>query len=52
MPVLPPELMFLPYWFPLNIYDFASWARATIVPMLSSSRAVRCAPGAGRRAHR
>ena len=26
--------MFLPHWFPLNIYDFASWARATIVPML------------------
>ncbi len=34
IPVLPPELMFLPHWFPLNIYDFASWARATIVPML------------------
>lgn len=34
VPVLPPELIFLPPWFPLNIYDFASWARATIVPML------------------
>ena len=34
VPVLPPELMFLPHWFPLNIYDFASWARSTIVPML------------------
>jgi squalene-hopene/tetraprenyl-beta-curcumene cyclase len=34
VPVLPPELMFAPHWFPLNIYDFASWARATIVPML------------------
>ncbi len=34
VPVLPPELIFLPRWFPLNIYDFASWARATIVPML------------------
>ncbi len=34
VPVLPPELMFLPSWFPLNIYDFASWARATVVPML------------------
>ena len=34
VPVLPPELIFLPDWFPLNIYDFASWARATIVPML------------------
>jgi len=35
VPALPPELMFLPHWFPLNLYDFASWARATIVPMLS-----------------
>jgi len=34
VPVLPPEMIFLPSWFPLNIYDFASWARATIVPML------------------
>jgi len=34
VPVLPPEMIFLPPWFPLNIYDFASWARATIVPML------------------
>src|SRR5207253_2652587 len=34
VPALPPELMFLPSWFPLSIYDFASWARATIVPML------------------
>ncbi len=34
VPVLPPEMIFLPHWFPLNIYDFASWARATIVPML------------------
>jgi squalene-hopene/tetraprenyl-beta-curcumene cyclase len=34
VPVLPPEMMFLPNWFPLNIYSFSSWARATIVPML------------------
>jgi squalene-hopene/tetraprenyl-beta-curcumene cyclase len=34
VPVLPPEMIFLPPWFPLNIYDFASWARATMVPML------------------
>ena len=33
-PVMPPELMFLPSWFPFNIYEFSSWARATIVPML------------------
>jgi len=34
VPVLPPEMMLLPHWFPLNIYDFASWARATVVPLL------------------
>src|SRR3990170_1266111 len=34
VPVLPPEMIFLPPWFPLNISDFSSWARATIVPML------------------
>ena len=34
IPVLPPELMLLPSWAPINIYDFASWARATIVPIL------------------
>ncbi len=34
VPVLPPEMIFLPRWLPLNIYDFAAWARATIVPML------------------
>ena len=33
-PVMPPELILLPNWFPLNIYEFSSWARATIVPML------------------
>ena len=30
----PPELILLPTWSPVNIYDFASWARATIVPLL------------------
>ena len=33
-PAMPPELMLLPSWFPLNIYNFSSWARATIVPLL------------------
>ena len=33
-PMMPPELMFLPSWFPFNIYEFSSWARATVVPML------------------
>jgi squalene-hopene/tetraprenyl-beta-curcumene cyclase len=33
LPNLPPELIFLPSWFPLNVYDFACWARQTIVPL-------------------
>ncbi len=33
LPSIPPEIMLLPNWFPVNIYEFASWARATIVPM-------------------
>jgi squalene-hopene/tetraprenyl-beta-curcumene cyclase len=33
LPVMPPELIFLPSWCPFNIYDFACWARETIVPM-------------------
>ena len=31
---MPPEIMLLPNWFPITIYDFSSWARATIVPLL------------------
>jgi len=33
LPALPPEVIFLPPWFPLNIYDFACWARQTIVAL-------------------
>jgi squalene-hopene/tetraprenyl-beta-curcumene cyclase len=33
LPIMPPELIFLPSWFPGNIYDFACWARGTVVPM-------------------
>ena len=33
LPALPPELIQLPRWFPLNVYDWASWARQTIVPL-------------------
>jgi squalene-hopene/tetraprenyl-beta-curcumene cyclase len=31
VPALPPEVVLLPSWVPLNIYDFACWARQTIV---------------------
>lgn len=32
-PNLPPEIIYLPLWFPFNIYNFAQWARATLVPL-------------------
>ena len=34
VPVMPAELVLLPTWFPVHIYEFSSWARATIVPLL------------------
>ncbi len=33
-PSMPAEFIFLPSWFKVNIYEFSSWARATIVPLL------------------
>jgi squalene-hopene/tetraprenyl-beta-curcumene cyclase len=33
LPAIPPELVFLPRWAPFNVYDFACWARQTIVPL-------------------
>ncbi len=33
LPSLPPEVIFLPKSFPLNVYDFACWARQTIVSL-------------------
>lgn len=46
LPELPPEIMFLPKWAPLNIYSFGCWARQTIVPLtvVSAHRPVRPAP--------
>lgn len=43
LPTLPPELMLLPSWVPLNVYDFACWARQTIVALsvVMSYRPVR-----------
>ncbi|MBT8063089.1 MAG: squalene--hopene cyclase [Gammaproteobacteria bacterium] len=45
-PNIPPEVIAMPRWFPFNIYNFASWARATLVPIavLSARRAVRALP--------
>ncbi|MDL4774882.1 MULTISPECIES: squalene--hopene cyclase [Thermomonosporaceae] len=46
LPVMPPEMMFLPSWFPLNVYDWACWARQTIVPLtvVGALRPVRTLP--------
>jgi squalene-hopene/tetraprenyl-beta-curcumene cyclase len=33
VPTLMPEQMLLPSWFPLNVYDFACWARQTVVAL-------------------
>jgi squalene-hopene/tetraprenyl-beta-curcumene cyclase len=43
VPVLPPEAILLPSWVPLNVYDFACWARQTIVALslVKSHRPVR-----------
>ncbi|MBJ7595786.1 MAG: squalene--hopene cyclase [Candidatus Dormibacteraeota bacterium] len=34
VPSMPPELVWLPPRVPLNLYDFACWARGTIAPLL------------------
>jgi len=46
VPSLPPEVVLLPSWVPLNIYDFACWARQTIVALslVKAHRPVRELP--------
>ncbi len=46
LPVLPPELVLLPKWVPLNIYDFGCWARQTVVALtvVGTHRPVRAIP--------
>jgi squalene-hopene/tetraprenyl-beta-curcumene cyclase len=46
LPALPPEVILLPTWVPLNVYDFACWARQTIVPLtvVAAHRLVRPLP--------
>jgi squalene-hopene/tetraprenyl-beta-curcumene cyclase len=45
-PNLPPEIIANPRWSPFNIYNFASWGRATLLPLavLSARRVVRPLP--------
>jgi len=33
IPTLPVEVVLLPSWSPLNIYEMSSWARGTVVPL-------------------
>ena len=33
VPAVPPELMLLPSWFALNIYEMSSWTRAIVIPL-------------------
>jgi squalene-hopene/tetraprenyl-beta-curcumene cyclase len=33
LPAMPPELVLLPSWVPLNVYDWGCWARQTVVPI-------------------
>ena len=45
-PNLPPEVVHFPTWFPFSIYNFAQWARATLMPIavLSARRQSRPLP--------
>ncbi len=47
IPSIPVELNLLPAWFPINIYNFSSWARSTIVPLSAvlDRKPVRRLPG-------
>jgi squalene-hopene/tetraprenyl-beta-curcumene cyclase len=33
VPAIPPELMFLPRWAYINIYEMSSWTRAIVIPL-------------------
>jgi len=46
LPSMPPELVLLPSWFPLNVYDWGCWARQTVVPItvVATLRPVRPLP--------
>src|SRR5258706_10558079 len=50
LPAMPPELVLLPPSAPFSIYQFSSWARGTIVPLLllMDDRPVRAVPEAAR----
>lgn len=33
VPAMPPELILLPNWFPINLYEMSSWTRGIVVPL-------------------
>ncbi len=33
VPAIPPELMLLPNWFPVNIHEMSSWTRGIVIPL-------------------
>jgi len=33
VPAIPPELMLLPNWFSINIYEMSSWTRGIVIPL-------------------
>src|SRR5207244_5833861 len=33
VPAVPPELMFLPNWAYINVYEMSSWTRAIVIPL-------------------
>jgi squalene-hopene/tetraprenyl-beta-curcumene cyclase len=46
LPSMPPELVLLPKWAPLNVYDWGCWARQSVVPItvVATLRPVRPLP--------
>lgn len=50
LPALPPEMVLLPTWAPLNVYSWGCWARQTVVPLsivltLRPTRPLELQPG-------
>jgi squalene-hopene/tetraprenyl-beta-curcumene cyclase len=46
LPAMPPELVLLPPWVPLNLYDWGCWARQTVaaITVVATQRPVRPLP--------
>ncbi|MCM8811542.1 MAG: squalene--hopene cyclase [Candidatus Omnitrophica bacterium] len=46
VPVLPPELIFLPSWFYFNIYEVSYWSRTILIPLAVMHATKPCSPSA------